>query len=179
MTTSAFNAQRAIRNAAFNSIICLILTGCHLSMTTGSPAIEFTKVPRASDGGPNVLETIEGRAPGAKVGQRIVLYSKSGAWWIQPFANKPFTEIQSGLVWKASIHLGTDYAALLVDPTYVPGKKLQVLPSKGDAVSAVARVQGTGILSPVARKTATLQFSGYEWEIRQDPSPRRWQVESV
>ena len=34
------------------------------------------------------MDFIEGRASGAKPGQQIVLYARSGIWWIQPFANQ-------------------------------------------------------------------------------------------
>ena len=62
------------------------------------------------------MDFIEGRANGAKPGQQIVLYARSGIWWIQPFATQPFTKIQPDSTWRNSTHLGTEYAAILVEP---------------------------------------------------------------
>jgi signal transduction histidine kinase len=94
-------------------------------------------------GGPDRLDTIEGRATGARAGQQIVLYAKAGGlWWVQPFTVRPFTNIQADSRWKGSTHFGTDYAALLVDPGYVPPDTAEALPSLGAGVVAVAITQG-------------------------------------
>ena len=53
---------------------------------------------------------IGGRVRNATPGQQIVIYAHSGVWWIQPFANQPFTRIQSDGSWKSFTHLGTEYA---------------------------------------------------------------------
>src|SRR5215471_1205588 len=81
--------------------------GCHARNTDVEPTIEFTKVPSAEEGGPDKLETIEGRVNGARPGQQIVLYAKSGTWWIQPMTFQPYTKIESDSTWKNSTHLGT------------------------------------------------------------------------
>ncbi len=62
-----------------------------------TPSITFTKVPPAAKGGPDVLDTIEGRITGARPGQRLVLYARSSVWWVQPSTNMPFTEIRERL----------------------------------------------------------------------------------
>ena len=51
---------------------------------------------------------------GARPGQQVVLFARSGGWWVQPMANTPFTPIQPDGTWRNSTHLGTEYAALLV-----------------------------------------------------------------
>ena len=67
------------------------------------------------------MDFIEGRVGGAKPGQQVVLYARSGGvWWIQPLVANPYTKIQTDLAWKNTTHLGTDYAALLVEPGYRP-----------------------------------------------------------
>jgi formate hydrogenlyase transcriptional activator len=112
-------------------------------MEVTGPSIEFTKVPRAGEGNALKLVTIEGRVLGAHPGQQIVLFARSGAWWVQPFANKPFTKIQPDSTWTNSTHPGTEYAAILVEPGYGPPGTTFVLPSPGGDVVAVALVEGT------------------------------------
>jgi hypothetical protein len=148
---------------------CFLWTGCRTQEARVGPTIEFTKVPSAAVGGPDKLETVEGRVVGARPGQRVVLFAKSAQWWVQPTAQQPYTTIRPDSSWTSSIHLGTEYAALLVEPTYVPPVTSDALPGKGGSVLAVVKTNGGGSKIPA---TATLHFSGYEWEIRQDPSPR-------
>ena len=38
---------------------------------------------------------------------------------MQPLADEPFTKIQLDSTWRSSTHIGTEYAALLVDPGYL------------------------------------------------------------
>jgi hypothetical protein len=114
------------------------------------------------------VEPIAGRAKGFRKGQRIVLFAKSGAWWIQPSDQQPFTAIEPDATWKSSVHLGTDYAALLVEPGYLPPATANVaaIPDKGAGIVAVARVHARP--GPLAPKT--VRFSGYDWDVRQMPS---------
>jgi hypothetical protein len=79
-------------------------------------------------------------APGP--GQRIVLYARSGDWYVQPYANAPFTAIQGDGRWRSPTHLGTEYAALLVDAEYRPPAKTPALPGIGGGVAAVAVTDG-------------------------------------
>jgi len=44
--------------------------------------------------------------------------------------------------WKNVTHLGEEYAALMVDPSYSPPQITEVLPATGGAVAAVAVVKG-------------------------------------
>ncbi len=106
------------------------------------PSIEFTKIPLAGEGGPDKLDTIEGRVTGALPEQRIVLFARSGSWWVQPLVDQPFTRIQPDSKWRNSIHLGTEYAALLVDPGYRPQAIMDFLPREGAGVIAVAITKG-------------------------------------
>jgi signal transduction histidine kinase len=70
------------------------------------------------------------------------LFARSGAWYVQPFTDQPFTKIQPDATWKNSTHLGTEYAALLVEPEYRPPARADVLPTKGGGVIAIAVVRG-------------------------------------
>ena len=121
---------------------CVLLCACHPRQWKAGPFIEITKIPPASVGNPYTNLTIEGRVVGARPAQQIVLYARSGAWWVQPLANQPYTKIQPDSTWKNSTHPGTEYAALLVDPGYNPPGVTIVLPSAGGAVAAVAVVEG-------------------------------------
>lgn len=150
---------------------CLLVTCCRREKVTLAPAVEFDTLPAAAGGGAGRLAPIGGRVVGARAGQRIVLFAKSGVWWVQPFADRPFTTIDADATWKSTIHLGTEYAALLVEPGYRPSPTIDRLPQPGGAVIAVATARGPGDLPPPpSRKTLT--FSGYEWEIRQTSSDR-------
>jgi PAS domain S-box-containing protein len=126
----------------FVTAVCLLLSACHPRQERTGPFIEFTKMPRAAEGNPYRLVTIEGRVAGARPGQQIVLYARSGAWWVQPRADQPYTRIQPDSTWKNSTHPGTEYAALLVDPAYRPPAITIVLPGVSGPVAAVVAVKG-------------------------------------
>lgn len=151
-------------------IICifLLLAGCARQAEV-APVIEFSKIPPAGEGGPDKVETIEGSARGAGPGQRIILFTKSGSWWVQPYQNQPYTEIQADSTWKNSTHLGTEYAALLVDSEYRPPIKTDELPPLGNGVAAVATVKGAESSEQAIK---TIKFSGYEWKVRTTASDR-------
>jgi PAS domain S-box-containing protein len=126
----------------FVTAVCLLLSVCHPRQEKTGPFIEFTKVPHAAQGNPYRLVTIEGRVVGTHPGQQIVLYGRSGAWWLQLLADQPYTRIQPDSTWKSSTHPGTEYAALLVDPGYRPPAITIVLPVTGGAVATVIAVKG-------------------------------------
>jgi hypothetical protein len=143
--------------------------GCRSRLQETRPSIQFTKVPAADRGGPDTLDVIRGRATQAQPGQRIVLFSRSTVWWVQPGLEQPFTTIDARGGWSASTHLGTEYAALLVDESYRPPATYENLPPEGTGVIVVAKVPG----DPTARAPHhTLQFGGYEWRVRAAPSGR-------
>ncbi len=132
----------ASRLALLLAIFCLLLGGCRARQVNAGPYIEFTRVPLADEGGPDKLDVIEGRVDGAGPEHQIVLFARSGTWYVQPLANEPFTQIQSDSKWRSSTHLGTEYAALLVEPGYAPPSSTDVLPTEGGGVIAVAIRKG-------------------------------------
>jgi hypothetical protein len=146
-----------------------LLCSCGLKPNSSIPTIEFTRIPPAANGGKDMVDVIQGRVAHARPGQRIVLYAKNGIWWVQPLANEPYTTPNPDWTWTNSTHVGTDYAALLVDPGYRPPDSMSELPATGGGVVALAIVEGS---SPEASVTKTLLFSGYEWRIRDAPSDR-------
>jgi hypothetical protein len=150
------------------ALVCVLAAACG-GPSNAAPTLKFTTIPIATEGGPARVEPIEGRVSGARPGQRIVLYARSGGWWVQPLANEPFTPIAADGTWKNKTHLGTEYAALLVDESFQPSPRLDALPAAGGPIATVALVPGTGAADRTQRK---LTFSGYEWLIRQVPSDR-------
>jgi hypothetical protein len=146
------------------ALLCLLTGACRSHRTLVPPSIEFTRLPPAGEGSPTLFGAIEGRVAGARPGQKVVLFARSGLWWVQPFGERPFTAIQPNSTWKGSTHPGSAYAALLVDPGYRPPLTLNDLPQTGGLVRAIARAEGPMLAHPAL---TMLNFSGYEWGIRQ------------
>jgi signal transduction histidine kinase len=124
------------------SIIALLCAVILLARTrppamAAGPVVKLSQVPPADEGGTVRLGAIAGRVSGARSGQRIVLYARSGDWYVQPFADQPFTAIQADSTWRSSTHLGTEYAALLVDAEYRPLARTPSLPGIGGGVAAL------------------------------------------
>jgi hypothetical protein len=155
---------------AFLAIASFLLTGCHWQNSRRMASLEITRVPASAVGGPLQVDFIEGTAKGSAPGQQVVLYARgNNIWWVQPFRKQPFTRIQPNGTWKNSTHLGTDYAALLVEPGYVPQAKISELPKAGSGVVAVVAMKGTPALSASLK---TIHFSGYDWDVRAAASDR-------
>jgi len=111
---------------------------------------------------------MEGTVSGAKQGQRLVIYSRSGGlWWLQPLLTSPFTPILPDGVWRNETHLGTSYAVLLVDTGFRPAPVLDRLPEHQPGLIAVA-------VSPGQEKSSSyfVDFSGFRWRVRKKPSDR-------
>ena len=159
------------RSSVLLALISVFLVGCHSKNLLLKPSLEITRVPLANPGGPEQLDYVEGRANGANPDQQIVLYAHSaGIWWVQPFVDRPFTKIQGDSTWKNSTHLGTEYAALLVEPGYTPPPKIETLPKEANGVVAVAVLPGKAAPKPIVSKV--IHFSGYDWLVRSAGSNR-------
>jgi hypothetical protein len=156
----------------------LVLTGCHSSPKNSAPVVTFSKVPAAYQESAYTTDIterdyktdmIDGRVTGARPGQRVVLFAKTdGRWGLCEQSGRSFTNIESEGRWKASVHLGLQYAALLADPTYDPPQQTESLPIVGNGVVALAVVNGEGT-APVLPSPKTLNFSGYEWTTSAGP----------
>lgn len=149
--------------------LLLLLNACAIRQAANKPSIEFSVIPPAAEGGPDERAPIAGRVTGARAGQKIVLFAKAGIWWVQPTTEEPFTPIQPDSSWTNSTHLGTEYAALLVEPGYRPPPTIEVLPSEGGDVVAV-KIVARGKSEQASPRM--LQFSGYEWQVRNVRSDR-------
>ena len=159
-------------------LVCFVLTGCHFSAKTSAPTVTFSKVPAADQESPYKTDMterdyktdiIEGHVTGARSRQRIVLYAMAdGRWGVCRQSGQQFTNIEKDGRWKASVHLGIRYAALLVDPTYNPPEQTESLPILGNGVVALAVVTGEGA-TPLLPSPKILNFSGYEWTTSTGP----------
>ena len=159
-------------------VVTLMMTGCHFSSKISVPTITFSKVPATDQDSPFRTDTFErdyqtgtiaGRVTGARPGQRMVLYAKTdGRWGVCRQPGTPFTNIETDGRWKALVHLGVQYAALLVDSTYDPAEQTESSPNVGNGVVALAFVSGEGA-APILRPPKTLNFSGYEWTTSSGP----------
>jgi hypothetical protein len=149
--------------------MCVALVGCHAGPKRDVEAkISFTQVPQWSTGDQDEHDVIEGTVRGARQGQRIVLYSKCGnLWWLQPLLTSPFTAISLDKQWRNETHLGTEYAALLVDPSYRPAAVLRRPPKRGGAIADIAVARGQDKSS-----SFFINFSGFTWRVRWKPSER-------
>ena len=134
-----------------------------------APSITFTKVPAAAKGGPDVVDTMEGRVTGVRPGQRLVIYARSSVWWVQPGPNQPYTPIRDDSSFSLKTHLGTEYAAMIVEPDHQPPTTLDTLPHEGGSVVRVLVMPGDPKAKPPRH---TLQFGGYEWTVRAAASDR-------
>jgi hypothetical protein len=147
-----------------------VISGCHTQNRARTPVVEFTTVPPAAQGGRERVATISGRVSGAHSGQQIVVYARSGPWWVQPWPDKAFIPIKADSTWSTPTHLGFEYAALLVDPGYHPPSTMDTVPVAGGSVIAVSTVKGTGTIQ--LAPTKPLKFSGYDWHVRTIASDR-------
>jgi signal transduction histidine kinase len=124
------------------AISTVVLTGCRKPPTNAGPYIKFDRVPPADEGGPDKLDVIEGEVIGDHTNLQIVLFARSRDWYVQPLSDQTFTQIQPDSRWRSTTHLGTEYAALLVEPGYQPPTVTATLPGAGGGVVAVASVKG-------------------------------------
>jgi hypothetical protein len=163
-TVSLAAANGLAERKALLVFFCMFLVGCHSQPRQHEPSIEFVKIPPAAQGGRERVDNIAGRVIGARAGQRIVVYAKSGPWWVQPWPDQALIEIKADGNWSTPTHLGYEYAALLVDPGFRPPPTMDLAPAQGGSVAEVRIVKGVGSLPPASTKS--LHFSGYDWNVR-------------
>lgn len=162
-------ALRILAPLALCAVALLSLSACRSRALDAPPVVTITRVPPAREGGSDLLMPIQGRVQNARFDQRVVLYARSGPWWIQPFDREPFTTVNPDSSWSNTTHLGTEYAALLVNRDFHPPSKVDTLPPVGDGILAVAVVPGE---KGPSESQHILNFSGYEWNVRTVSSNR-------
>jgi hypothetical protein len=144
-------------------LICLGVVLWSACGTNAPPQIEFTIVPPKDLGGPRNVSAVAGRVLHARLNSRLVIFAwADGKWWMQPAGKRPYTLIDKNGHWQNTIHLGTQYAAVLSDESYLPPATSASLPPLGGGVLAVVKVAGHGSLP----SGGTIQFSRYAWSIR-------------
>lgn len=146
------------------AVVSLFLSGCRTEVRHAAPALEITQVPVASIGGPTDMDSIGGKVQNVNNGDQVVLYAHSGMWWLQPLTDQPYTRIKQDRTWNNVTHLGSDYAALLVEPGYQPASKLTALPPIGGGVLAVAVAKGKRPEAPLS--SDAIKFGGYSWSVQ-------------
>jgi len=154
----------AIAGVAVVYLVAGGLSGCRSRPSNAQASIQFGRIPPAAQGGRERTDTITGKVIGARHGQRIVIYAKSGPWWVQPWPDQPYIPIQADSSWSTETHLGYEYAALLVDPGFHAPPTMDQPPTPGGAVAVVNIVKGAGSLPP--HPTEPVRFSGYDWKIQ-------------
>jgi signal transduction histidine kinase len=166
-TNGRASLRRSARVPGLLAVMALALAGCARSH---DPAIIFTRVPLADHGGPDRIDVITGRVHNARPGQRIVVYALAdNRWYVQPLVETPFTRVQPDNTWTTATHLGSEYAALLVEPGYQPALQLTAIPQPSRGVAAVAvragRLRiGFEVLAGLSRM---MNFGGYDsWWFR-------------
>jgi hypothetical protein len=108
-----------------------------LATTTGTGRIHITVIPRYDEkGGPLKQGRIAGRVDGITAANassyRVVIYSKTDDWWVQPTAAQPYTMLDDRGNFDEEIYLGSEYAVLFVTDSFTNAlPRIPVLPRKG------------------------------------------------
>ncbi len=161
------STARVSRRYALSIGPAVLCQACRREHSSNAPMIAFTRIPQADPAGSASNDIIEGRVTGGSPGQKIVLYAKTGKWWVQPLVDQPITDLRPNFKWTNATHLGTHYAALLVKDGYRPQRVLDSLPQTDDNILAVAVVSGSE-----RPPSPFVDFSGYQWRLRDAPSSR-------
>lgn len=137
------------------------------------PVIEVSQIPPAG-GGPHRMETISGVVKNADPARhQLVIFSRTDRWYVQPFVSTPFTKIRPDGTWTTHIHLGEEYALLLVEPGYEPPATVPVLPGDQGEVIAILRVTAAPASSRVDYEPPwprVIEFSGFSWRVKRTSS---------
>lgn len=104
------------------------------------PSIQITLVPPKGEGSDS-NGTIGGKASGANLKDcKVVIFARTDKWYVQPTVASPYTPIGEDGQWETDIHLGYEYAALLVKSSYEPPGTTGTLPNVAGPVLAIARM---------------------------------------
>ena len=133
-------------------------------------SILFNHVPQAGIGGSGVVDTLSGTVRTLQPGARLVIYVHSrDNWYVQPVTIRPFTSIRKDGGWSTLTHLGSEYAAVLVDAGYQPASRLSALPPVGGSILSFKTVPGN---SSSLKPPHYIRFSAYDWSVREIGSDR-------
>lgn len=109
-----------------------------------SVSITITQAPPPGRGGENEMDVIGGSVRGVSnlTEVRVVIYTITDKWYVQPWYDSPYTKINNDGSWRTRIHLGSEYMALLVTSSYRPKRTIISAgdePQVGGDVLAIAR----------------------------------------
>lgn len=121
--------------------VMLVLAACLILYIdpVRRPKITITEIPPYDPvGGPDTSANIAGVASGVDFQDvRVVIYSYTDNWHVQPLEDKPSTPVGSDGRWNSTIHTGAKYAALLVRTTFKPRTQIPTLPNVQGEVLAI------------------------------------------
>lgn len=105
------------------------------------PSITITSVPTDPPSEQMASDPIKGSVSGVNSKDyKVVIYAYGDKWYVQPTAASPRTDIkEEDNSWESETHGGTQFAALLVKPTYEPEATLSTLPKVGGDVVAITK----------------------------------------
>ena len=110
----------------------------------GDPGVRVTVTetpPYDPAGGPDTRSDIGGMVEGAGPDDRILIFARADVWYIQPGADAVHVIGPDGR-WRSWTHTGSSYAVLVVDRSFVPLPRYDMLPPVGGAVRARVTVEG-------------------------------------
>lgn len=121
--------------------------GFYVGSASPSPSpvqLAITRIPPYDPvGGPNSNARIAGSVSGVNPRDyRVVIYSFTGVWYVQPTTANPLTLINPDGTWQAEIQTGSKYTIILVPQGYNPLHKTSSSPSEMVGVIAATEIEG-------------------------------------
>lgn len=105
-------------------------------------------------GGPDSVGYIAGTVEGpGRDEYRIVIYSYTNRWYVQPSTEEPKTAIDSKGSWRADIKAGAKYAVLLVPQNYQPPNETSSNPTSLDGVITFMEIEGKNVIRTRQKRT--------------------------
>ena len=107
-------------------------------VTINAPVVSITEVP-SQGGGPDSRGVIAGKIEGIQDpnAYRVVVYALTDHWYVQPTRDEPLTLINNDGTWATETHLGTSYAVILVDRSFVPQPQPSAIPRRKSVIAQV------------------------------------------
>src|SRR6185503_14074217 len=104
------------------------------------PEIKITEVP-PKGAGPDRVERIAGTVSGVNTKEcKVIVFAQTDTWYVQPYIETSDIEIKNSNTWQTDTHLGSQYAALLVNSSYKPPRTTGILPEVGGQILAIVVV---------------------------------------
>ena len=137
--------------------------------TVGGPPAVVLNTPAAG------ASNLSGYACNVDTTKRVVIYALTNQWYVQPYADAPFTNISSDGSWASSTNPWTSLVILLVDPADYTPQYTEITNPALDANVIAWTMYPAGPVS--------IEFSGRTWGIKMtgnnpsdqfDPGPNFW-----